>query len=126
MAKIIELWPHQAVNKALDALSEFQKTGSREGFKKWRDEYGEKIEKDKKIIIDILTGEKPVPRYTPIDDMKKDALLMDFEEWDEKHGDELWIMYHEEGVNYDYDVNYEDWCENKYDEYNKLMRKKNR
>jgi len=42
-----------------------------------------------------------------------DAILMGYEEWYEKHGDELWIIYHEEGANYDTD--YEDWCEEKYD-----------
>ncbi len=46
--------------------------------------------------------------------MERDAALMEYEEWDEKYGDELWAIYHEEGVNYDYDVNYEDWCEKKY------------
>jgi len=45
--------------------------------------------------------------------MEIDALCMDYEEWYEKWGDELWIIYHEEGANYDDD--YEDWCEKKYD-----------
>lgn len=115
MAKIIELWPHQAINKAMDALLEFKKTGSREGFKKWREKYGDKIEHDKKIIIDILTGEKTSHSFTPTDDMKKDASIMDQEKWNEKHGDELWITYHEEGANYDTD--YEDWCEKRYAKY---------
>ena len=48
-----------------------------------------------------------------MNEMKKDAALMDYEEWEEKHGDELWIIYHEEGANYD--TGYEDWCEEKYD-----------
>jgi len=44
--------------------------------------------------------------------MKEDAALIEYEEWYEKYGDELWIIYHEEGANYD--QNYEDWCEKKY------------
>jgi len=117
MGDVVELWPYQAVNKAMDALSEFQKTGSREGFKKWREEYGDKVEHEKKVIISILTGEKPMNNYTPTDDMKKDAAIMEMDKWYEKHGGELWIIYHEEGANYDTD--YEDWCEKKYDEYQK-------
>ena len=116
MGDVIELWPHQAVNKAMDALEEFKETGSREGFKKWREEYGDKIEHEKKAIISILTGEKPMNNYTPtIDDIKKDAGTMAPDKWYEKHGGELWIMYHEEGANYDTD--YEDWCEKKYNKY---------
>jgi hypothetical protein len=48
-----------------------------------------------------------------MNEMKIDATLIDYEEWYEKHGDELWITYHEEGANYDAD--YEEWCEKKYD-----------
>lgn len=48
--------------------------------------------------------------------MKKDAALMEYDKWYEEYGDELWIIYHEEGVNYD--TNYEDWCEKKYDSLN--------
>lgn len=48
-----------------------------------------------------------------------------YEEWCEKHGDELWVIYHEEGANYDTD--YEAWCEKRYDKYvedqNKLLDK---
>jgi hypothetical protein len=47
-----------------------------------------------------------------MNEMKKDAAKMEYEKWYEKHGDELWIIYHEEGANYDTD--YEDWCEKKY------------
>ena len=48
MTKIIKLWPYQAINEALKALTEFEKTGSREGFKKWTKGYSEKIEDEKK------------------------------------------------------------------------------
>ena len=117
MGDVIELWPHQAVNKAMEALEEFKETGSRESFKKWKEKYGDKIEHEKKVIISILTGEKPMNSFTPIDDMKKDASIMEHEKWYEKHGGELWIMYHEEGANYD--TNYEEWCENRYNKYAK-------
>ena len=56
MAKVIELWHYQAVNKALKALTEFEKNGNREKFKKWAEEYSEKIEEEKKSILDILKG----------------------------------------------------------------------
>lgn len=46
-------------------------------------------------------------------EMEIDAIGMDYEEWYEKWDDELWTAYHEEGANYD--QNYEDWCEKKYD-----------
>ena len=52
-----------------------------------------------------------------MNEMTKDTINMDYEEWYEKHGDELWIAYHEEGANYDQD--YENWCEIKYN----LMRR---
>lgn len=48
-------------------------------------------------------------------EMQEDAVHMDYEEWCEKHGDELWIIYHEEGANHDTD--YEAWCEKKYNDY---------
>jgi len=48
-----------------------------------------------------------------IDKMKIDANTMDQEKWYEKWGDELWATYYEEGANYDTD--YEDWCEKKYE-----------
>ena len=48
-----------------------------------------------------------------MNEMKKDTFSMEYEEWYEEHGDELWIIYHEEGA--DFDQNYEDWCEKKYD-----------
>lgn len=48
-------------------------------------------------------------------EMQEDAIHMDYEEWCEKHGDELWIIYHEEGANYDTD--YEKWCEKKYNDH---------
>ena len=38
-----------------------------------------------------------------------------YEEWCEKYGDELWATYHEEGANYDTD--YENWCEARYNKY---------
>ena len=50
MTKIIKLWPYQAINEALKDLTEFEKTGSREGFKKWTKGYSEKIEDEKKHI----------------------------------------------------------------------------
>jgi len=113
MADIIELWPRQAMDKAMKALTEFENTGNRAAFKKWSKEYSEKIVKEKEKVINILKGEKPMNNYTPVDDMKRDAAIMDQDKWYEKHGGELWIIYHEEGANYDTD--YDDWCEKKYD-----------
>ena len=56
MAKVIELWYYQAIDKALKALTEFEENGSREGFKKWKNEYSEKIENEKKSVINTLKG----------------------------------------------------------------------
>ena len=45
-------------------------------------------------------------------EMEIAAIYMGYEEWYEEYGDELWVIYHEEGANYD--QNYEDWCERKW------------
>jgi len=47
MAEIGRLWHYEAILKALKALTEFEKTGSRRGFKEWQKEYSEKIEKER-------------------------------------------------------------------------------
>lgn len=41
-------------------------------------------------------------------------LELDYEKWYEDNGEELWRAYYEEGANYD--QNYEDWCEKRYEE----------
>jgi hypothetical protein len=56
MAKVIELWHYQAMDKALKALTEFEENGSREGFKKWKNEYSEKIKKEKESVLNTLKG----------------------------------------------------------------------
>ena len=40
---------------------------------------------------------------------------LEYEEWYAEKGDDLWIEYHEIGGNYDQD--YEEWLEKKYEEY---------
>lgn len=56
MANIIELWPRQAMAKAMKALTEFENTGNRAAFKKWSEEYGEKIKAEKEKVINTLKG----------------------------------------------------------------------
>jgi len=58
MADVIELWPYQAMNEALKALTEFEETGNRGDFKKWKNKYSEPIEKEKEDIINELKGKK--------------------------------------------------------------------
>jgi len=57
MANIIELWPRQAMAKAMKALTEFENTGNRAAFKKWSKEYSKKIGKEKESILNILKGD---------------------------------------------------------------------
>lgn len=55
------------------------------------------------------------------DDILQKDTDLGYEGWYERHGDELWITYHEEGANYDTD--YERWCEARYDKYVKDQNK---
>ena len=47
-----------------------------------------------------------------------DAKVMDFEEWCEIWGDELWAEWHEIGGNMELDNEYDEWCEKKFNKYN--------
>jgi len=117
MGEVIELWPHRAMNEALEALDEFGKTGSREIFKKWKEKYGNKIEQEKVAILNILTGEGNGPEdiVRPTKALITDAGIMKYKEWYTKHAGEIWVMYHEQDT--DYASNYEEWCEKQYNKY---------